>query len=111
AKRYALFTRDQRGRVAIVDAKEHGLGHLCNPIDLDREDRDWIRTTWETLVREALGQPVVLPAWVDRPAVSRVSVSTPNLLKTFDAINAGKPYAQRIKPTNFGLSVSIAALG
>src|SRR5439155_10561229 len=95
----------------IVAAKEHGLGHLRNPVDIDADDREWISTVWEVLVRDGLGQPVEWPPWVDRPAVSRVSVSTPDVLKTFDDLNGGKPDGERIKPTNFGLSVSVAMLG
>src|SRR5262249_9041870 len=43
AKRYALFTPDERGRPQLVKYSEHGLGHLLNPTDPDSEDRDWIR--------------------------------------------------------------------
>jgi len=53
----------------------------------------------------------VWPDWVHHPAVSRVSVSTADLWATFETLNARRPYAEQIKPTNFGLSVSTAALG
>ena len=46
-----------------------------------------------------------------QPAVSRVSVSTADLWSTFDTLNVGRLYADQIKPTNFGLSVSTAPLG
>jgi len=111
AKRYALFTRDTRDHITIVARKEHGLGHLRNPADVDRDDIDWITDVWTALVREALGHPLVWPTWVHQPAVSRVSVSTADLWATFDTLNVGRPYADQIKPTNFGLSVSTAPLG
>ncbi len=107
AKRYALFTRGPKGVITIQVCKEHGLGHLLNPAD---NSDDWIAATWLTLIHEALGGRLRLPAWVDRPAVSRVSVSTPTLLRSFAALNAGKIYADAIKPTNFGLSVTVAPL-
>jgi hypothetical protein len=34
---------------------EHGLGHLCNPTDLDSDDRRWIPQVWLNIVRRALG--------------------------------------------------------
>src|SRR3989449_7330488 len=82
AKRYALFTRDTRDRTTIVARKEHGLGHLRNPADVDRDDIDWITDVWTALVREALGHPLVRPTWVHQPAVSRVSVSTADLWRS-----------------------------
>jgi len=106
AKRYALFTRGPHDAIAIQVCKEHGLGHLLNPGDGD----DWIAATWLALIREALGERLSLPTWADRPAVSRVSVSTPSLLRSFAALNAGKAYADTVKPTNFGLSVTVAPL-
>lgn len=109
AKRYALFTRWPGGEVEVVAAKEHGLGHLRNPTDITAENRKWIETLWTALIREALGEPFELPAWASRPAVSRVTVSTPDVLATFRVLNDGLPYAAQIKPTNFGLSVTLAA--
>jgi len=106
AKRYALFTRSSKAAITIQVCKEHGLGHLLNPGDGD----DWIGATWLALIREALGERLSLPAWADRPAVSRVSVSTPTLLRSFAALNDGKAYADTVKPTNFGLSVTVAPL-
>jgi hypothetical protein len=111
AKRYALFTLDDRGEPSIVEAKEHGLGHLRNPTDLDAEGQEWVREVWLALVREGLGHRLDWPAWADRPAVSRVSVSTVGLLETFASLNRGQSYADIVKPTNFALSVQVARLG
>lgn len=95
AKRYALFTIGPDGEPAIHENKEHGLGHLLNPIDPDREDRDWTRQVWEVLVREALGVSAASPAWSTRPAVMRSAVTTPDLLRRFERFNKGKPYGSR----------------
>ena len=111
AKRYVLFTRGRHGQIRIVSAKEHGLGHLLDPLGDGGSGRSWIPKAWAALVREALGEPLVLPSWVDRPAVSRITVSTTALWEPFRALNAGKPYSEQIKPMNFGLSVTVAVGG
>ena len=111
AKRYALFVEGPGGAIEVVDAKEHGLGHLLNPVDLSREDRDWIRQVWAAFIREARGEPLALPIWVDRPAVSRVGVSTWGLYQTYATYNAERAYADQIKPMNFALSVTVARFG
>ncbi len=111
AKRYALFLKRQNGDIDVVEAKEHGLGHLLNPMDLGQEDRGWIKQVWAALIREALGQPLVLPAWVDRPALSRVTVSTTGIWRTFAQLNEGRTYAESVKPMSFGLSPTVATFG
>ncbi len=111
AKRYALYSLDGRGEPVLVKWSEHGLGHLLNPTDPDSEDRDWIRQAWQGIVREALGLPVVEPVWLDHPALSRLTISGPELLKPFAELNAGKPYAGRVKPFNFLLVAHVRAFG
>jgi hypothetical protein len=101
AKRYALYHMDGN-RVIIDKNSEHGLGHLLNPTDPDAEDKQWITQVWRYIIATQLaavnGEE---PSWLDRPAISRYSVSQVSLLRTFDKINEGKPYSQRIKPANF----------
>lgn len=43
------------------------------------------------------------PGWLNRPAVSRLTVSTANLLEPFEDRNEGRTYQEKIKPTNFML--------
>ncbi len=90
---------------------EHGLGHLLNPTDPDRDDRDWIRLLWLGIVREVLGLPVAWPIWLDRPALSRLTISSPELLKPFAQLNAGKLYVDQVKPFNFLLTAHVARFG
>src|SRR5439155_19601455 len=54
-KRYALFLADANGAPVLLRKSinnkddrwsEHGLGHLLNPSDLERDDRDWISQVW-----------------------------------------------------------------
>jgi len=111
AKRYALFTLNALGDPVLVKWSEHGLGHLLNPTDPDSEDRSWMRTVWEILVRESLGRPMADPLWLDRPAITRTTVSSTELLRLFDTLNAGKAYADQVKPGNFLLSAATIPFG
>ncbi len=111
AKRYALYNLDERGEPILRKWSEHGLGHLLNPKDPKRDDRDWIRTLWEGIVTEELGHPYAWPDWLRRPAVGRITVSGPSLLRLFHGMNRGIPYADRIKPFNFLLTTFVRAFG
>ena len=120
AKRYALFVYNDRGQPELLQKgvnnktdgwSEHGLGHLLNPTNPDDVDRDWIRQVWLRIIRDAVGlTPSDLP-WIDRPAIGRVSVSSPAVLRLFSGLNAEKIYARRIKPYNFLLSAHLAPEG
>jgi len=111
AKRYCLYSLDSEGKPNIEKPSEHGLGHLLNPTDPESEDRDWMRQVWEGIVRETLGLPVTWPAWLDRPALSRLTVSSPELLKPFAGMNLGKGYSDQIKPFSFMLVGHVPPLG
>src|SRR5215210_6040004 len=112
AKRYALFNVIEDGQPVLRKWSEHGLGHLPNPTDSQSDDRDWIRQLWDYIVRvDALGLEAAEPTWLDRPAVSRVTASSAELLRPFKQLNRGRPYADRVKPMNFLLSAHIAPLG
>ena len=105
AKRYTLYRFDDTGR-PYVEAdpkmyKSHGLGHLLNPIDPTSDDTEWIRQHWERVVLRAYGYAEPEPAWLDRPTVSKTSVTTPDMLRAFARYNAGRSYAEQIKPNNF----------
>jgi len=102
AKRYCLFTLDAHGEPRLVKWSEHALGGFyLNPTDPDSDDRDWVRQAWDYILRSELGLPTTEPAWLDLPALSRLTASHPRLLKPFAAPNRGKPYRDQIKPANF----------
>jgi hypothetical protein len=133
AKRYALNNLDQSGRPVlrrIIDAdetedsepegdepgstdslselrkhSEHGLGHLLNPIDPESDSREWIAQLWEYIIRtDALGQDAPEPDWLDRPALTRSTITSPRLEKPFDDYNRKRPVSERIRPYNFLLA-------
>jgi hypothetical protein len=103
SKRYTLYHLDDRGEPVIVKALEHGLGHLLNPTDPDDVSHDWITETWNWLLRRELGLPADEPRWLDRMALSRITISTPGVLAWFKATNEDRPYTDQIKPANFML--------
>lgn len=111
AKRYCLYTLDGQGEPALVKWSEHGLGHLLNPTDPDSEDREWLRQLWQGIVREELGLLPQWPAWLDRPALGRLTISSPELLKPFKGLNASKGYPDQVKPSNFMLTAHVARFG
>lgn len=110
AKRYALFTLNADG-TPLVDKErcsEHGLGHLLNPTDITSTDRAWIRQVWEGIIRQALRLPANEPPWLDRPALTRMAVTTPELLKRFAVFNKRcTVFADQIKPFNFALALHV----
>jgi hypothetical protein len=85
----------------LVDRREHGLGHLLNPTDPSSDSRDWITDAWTYLEARARGERPDAPAWFALPAMSRITLSTPDLRKPFEAFNRDKPYRDQIKPFNF----------
>jgi hypothetical protein len=123
AKRYALFLRNRNGEPALLRRgvnngekgedrwSEHGLGHLMNPTDPESDDRGWIAQAWLGIVRRSLGFPTTPLPFAKRVAVGRTTVSSPEVMRPLKALNAGKPYAQQIKPFNFILSCHVLPLG
>lgn len=109
-KRSALIEK-RESDFEIVKYSEHGLGHLLNPIAPDSEDRDWFRLFWEWILSPELGLDCDEPRWLDLPAMSRITTSSPVMFRPFDGMNHGRSYSDQIKPFNFMLSAHIAQLG
>lgn len=120
AKRYVLFLRNSRGVPVLLRENvnnrtdrwsEHGLGHLLNPTDPESEDRDWIAQVWLNIVRRALSLPTNNLEFEHLPAVGRVTLSSPTVMRPFADFNEGKRYGDQIKPSNFVLTCHVAPLG
>jgi hypothetical protein len=120
AKRYVLFLKDSRGNPKLLlngtnnDAdrwSEHGLGHLLNPTDPESDDRKWVGQAWLQIVRKALGRSTECLEFEYRPAVGRVTVSSPAVIRPLAKLNEGKPYRDQIKPFNFLLTCQVKPLG
>lgn len=128
AKRYTLFRKDQKGfPILLTKTKlrekdedkdlgedrwsEHGLGHLLNPTDPESEDREWIAQAWNSIVRRAVGFRANPLGFEDRPAVGRITVSSPAIMRSLEKLNKNKKYADQIKPFNFLISCHVKAFG
>lgn len=120
AKRYALFILDDHKRPHLLRAaannptdrwSQHGLGHLINPSEPDSQDRKWIAHVWLNFIRAAHGIRVASLPFASLPAVGRVSITSPPVMKAFLGFNQGKPYEQQIKPFNFLLSCQVLPFG
>ena len=120
AKRYALFLCLKNGEpVLLREGKNnkkdrwsrHGLGHLLNPSDPEASDRNWTAAVWEMIVRKSCGLKTKDVDFVDLPAIGRTTVSSPGLMKSFESLNRGKPYAEQVKPFNFLLTAHVIPEG
>jgi hypothetical protein len=110
AKRYALFTWREDRTIQLEKCSEHGLGHLLSPISRDGPDK-WPGILWQLILCKELNIPEENPDWLECPAVSRLSVSTPAYFRGFLRGFARMPYAERIKPFGFLLSAQVARFG
>lgn len=120
AKRYTLFLKDQDGEPELLRLgmnndsdrwSEHGLGHLLNPTDPESEDREWIAQAWLRIVRRSTGKSTDPLDFEDRPAVGRVTISSPAVIRPLAKLNKDKPYPEQVKPFNFLLTCHVKALG
>jgi hypothetical protein len=106
AKRYVLFRRTEIGDIDICKATAHGLGFLYSPRqkgDPGGEVAPWVLEAWDWLLRGVLGLPRTAPSWFEHPAMMRVAITTPEVLKSLQARQEGLPYSKRAKPFNFVL--------
>jgi len=120
AKRYALFLWPKSGEPALLREKlnnkkdrwsRHGLGHLLNPTDPEASDRDWTAAIWDMIIRKGCGLKTTALRFADLPAIGRTTVSSPFLMKSFETLNAGKTYAEQIKPFNFLQTAHVIPFG
>ena len=63
------------------------------------------------MVRKALELPARSLAFEDRPAIGRVTVSSPAIIRPLARLNEGKSYPEQIKPFNFLLTCHVKAFG
>lgn len=119
AKRYALFLKDASGLPVLLRKgknsdenhwSEHGLGHLLNPTDVDSEDREWMAEVWQWIIEGYPTSRKPVP-FAKLSAIGKLGVSSPALLSPFSSFNAGKPYAEQIKPFNFLITCHINPFG
>lgn len=71
----------------------------------------WIDDVWRGIIDRVRGNRVLSPVWYRRPAVGRCTISSPDILKAFAAVNKDKSYRDQIKPSNFVLTAHVEHLG
>ena len=107
SKRYALYTYEN-GNIKFMEHersfKLHGLGHLTNPFP--KAVNDWQAEIWEDILKLYYG--IILESDIERKyssffAISRLTVTTPNVLNRFKRLNKNKSWKHQIKPFNFYL--------
>ena len=87
AKRYALFTKSRK-EIHVEKASGHGLGYLFSPKEWRKEEETedqetplWVKEGWNYLLTKELGFPADEPPWLTLPAMMRMVLTTPNVLK------------------------------
>lgn len=92
AKRYALYA-ETGNRISVVKASGHGLGYLFAPkkskhgdIGDEENGKDdeapiWVVEAWAWLIRRELGRKGRDPAWLNLPAMMRMTMTSPNVMR------------------------------
>ena len=71
----------------------------------------WTAAVWQMIIRKGCGLKTAALGFEHLPAIGRTTVSSPFLMKSFEALNAGKSYAEQIKPFNFLLNAHVIPFG
>jgi len=107
SKRYALYYYEN-GIIRFMEDersyKLHGLGHLTNPFPNSVED--WQAEIWQDILKLHYGKITgkdIQEKYSNLYAISRLTVSTSNVLNRFKKLNEGKNWKEQIKPFNFFL--------
>ncbi len=95
--------------INVVARSEHGLAHVLPPRDLTLDE--WIVQAWRLLAADDLHVARDEPDWLDDPALTRHTITSPRLLAPFKTWNTARPYAEQIKPMSFMLVAHVAPLG
>lgn len=116
AKRYCFVRPQGHAGLEIVDPKEHGLGHLMDPLGKTGGKGPsgaprWIEEAWRYLVAPAFGVAVEPPSFLNIPAVTQLSLTVPKLWRPFRDAQRTVPRDARVGPCNFVCSAHVAKLG
>ena len=93
----------------ITSASKHGLAHVVPPSNLTIEE--FIDAAWTYLIGLDEGFPVGAPEWLDDPAFSKLTITSPHTLRPFRRYNAEQQWTKQIKPFNFMLVAHVAPDG
>jgi len=82
-----------------------------NLTDPESDDREWIAQAWLSIARKSLGLTTKDVAFKHLPAVGRILISSPAVMRPLANLNKGKPYSAQLKPFNFLLSCHVKPFG
>ena len=107
AKRYVLYTKEG-DKITIKDGDErayslHGLGHLLNPFG---KGVNWQKQIWEDILKLHYGiinEGGFIQKYSNFYTISKLSVSSKDIMRRFKSFNKGRTYDKQIKPFNFFL--------
>jgi hypothetical protein len=105
SKRYALYNFEN-GVITFLEGersfKLHGLGHLTNPFP--KSQTDWQSEIWRDILMLHYGSLSTLDIeekYSRFYAISKMTISTSNVLNRFKILNECKEWPEQIKPFNF----------
>jgi len=107
SKRYALYYYKNEKIRFMEDERSyklHGLGHLTNPFPNSVED--WQAEIWQDILKLHYGlitERDIEEKYSNLYAISRLTVSTSNVLNRFKKLNEEKTWKKQIKPFSFFL--------
>ncbi len=109
SKRYCLYTLKNGNPIisSYSDENEyklHGLGHLLNPFSTKNES--WHKEIWEDILKLHYGiitEQDIYEKYLKFCAISKLTISTPTIMKKFEILNKNKSINKKIKPFNFVL--------
>jgi hypothetical protein len=83
AKRYVLFEW-RKNDISVEKASGHGLGYLYPPTEEFNQKSNvhqWVIEAWDWILRRELGLKYSDPHWIDYPAMMRMTLTSPNILR------------------------------
>lgn len=100
-KRYVLYNIEN-GKINIRKHSSHGLGHILNPFG--DGVKQWEKNLWLDILLEHYGKITknqIYSKYSSMYAISKITISTTNLLKKFSKLNKQNLQNKQIKPFNF----------
>lgn len=96
AKRYVLYDYDE-DIITIRKHSAHGLGHI-----LDIDEKEWWKNILAMHYHPELVEKII-SKYQNKYSISKITVSTPEMINRFKTFNEKKSYKNKIKPFNFVL--------
>lgn len=111
AKRYCLYTIDDKTGEIKIDKKKyssHGLGYLLDPFAKTEDDleKDWSPKVWKDILDfhyKKITRKQLQEKYEGTYAIAQISVSKPRIRNRLKKLDKSKDYYKQIKPFNFCL--------